>query len=244
MQLITILIFYVTIASRVRKARRFLAQSRIADEVLIADKGSTGRSQRIAEREGARIGYRLDEVPTTLCGDGRSRSPHLRTGRGVWCRLSFLLMFSPNWLFLYPGLSLLGFGVLLSVALLPGQLMVGNVGFNIHTFAVPCTADLAGVRVISFAAIARHFATARNLIGGSPRLSEFLESLTLVAVVLALMGLSGLVWCELQWASTGFGRLEYSALLQVLILSLSAVRIGSQLALTGLLSAIIEIPTR
>ncbi len=48
-------------------------------------------------------GLRITEVPTTLSPDGRSRPPHLRSWRDGWRHLRFLLLFSPRWLFLYPG---------------------------------------------------------------------------------------------------------------------------------------------
>lgn len=46
---------------------------------------------------------RIDEVPTILYKDGRSRPPHLRSWRDGWRHLRFMLLFSPRWLFLYPG---------------------------------------------------------------------------------------------------------------------------------------------
>ena len=53
----------------------------------------------------------IAEVPTTLSPDGRSRPPHLRSWRDGWRHLRFLLLFSPRWLFLYPGLGLMALGV-------------------------------------------------------------------------------------------------------------------------------------
>lgn len=53
---------------------------------------------------------RVCEVPTTLSPDGRSRPPHLRSWRDGWRHLRFLLMMSPRWLLLYPGLALLSLG--------------------------------------------------------------------------------------------------------------------------------------
>jgi glycosyltransferase involved in cell wall biosynthesis len=194
-------------------------------------------------------GYRLDEVPTTLKKDGRSRPPHLRTWRDGWRHLSFLLMYSPKWLFLYPALVLVCLGVFGAFVLLPGSVKIGEVGFDIHTFVVACMAVQVGVQAVSFAVIARQFATAHKLIPPSPRFSSVLEMMTLDkvlvgAAIITMLGLSGLIWCTLQWASTGFGPLEYSALLRILVISLTAIAIGIQLALTGFLSAIIEIPTR
>ena len=128
-------------------------------------------------------------------------------------------------------------------------MIVGHVGFDIHTFTVACMATLMGVQAISFAAAAHRFATAHQLLPPPNRFWRLLALLSLervliVAAILAIPGLGGLVWCVLQWASVGFGSLEYSVLLRVLILSMTTLAIGVQLALTAFLSAIIEIPTR
>ncbi|MGD9923124.1 MAG: glycosyltransferase family 2 protein [Pseudorhodoplanes sp.] len=197
----------------------------------------------------ALAGYRIEEVPTTLSPDGRSRPPHLRTWRDGWRHLSFLLMYSPKWLFLFPGLVLLFGGVLGATLLLPGPVMVGGVGFDVHTFLVACVAILMGVQSISFATIARRFATAHGLSPPSRRFSSILDAMTLERVLLAgafiaFFGICGFFWCLAQWVSVGFGPLQYAQMLRILILSMTALSLGLQLALTAFLSAIVYIPTR
>ena len=192
-------------------------------------------------------GYQIEEVPTILSRDGRSRPPHLRTWHDGWRHLSFLLVYSPRWLFFYPGSFLLALGIVTAFALLPGAVKVGNVAFDIHTFTVSCITVLVGTQALSFGVVAFRFAIAHKLLPPSQRLSGVLTALTLERVLIssvavALGGLAGLAWCILQWVSTGFGPLEYSAFLRILILSLTAIAIGVQLALTGFLSAIVEIP--
>ena len=54
----------------------------------------------------ALFGLTIREIPVTLRKDGRSRPPHLRTWRDGWRHLRFLLLYSPRWLFLVPGLLL------------------------------------------------------------------------------------------------------------------------------------------
>jgi glycosyltransferase involved in cell wall biosynthesis len=112
----------------------------------------------------ALAGYRIDEVSTTLSKAGRSRSPYLRTWQDGWRHLSFLLMFSPKWLFFYPGLLLIGLGIFAAFALLPGAVTIGNVGFDIHTFAVACIAVLVGAQTMSVGAVALRFATVHKLL--------------------------------------------------------------------------------
>src|SRR5262249_42903193 len=108
---------------------------------------------------------RIAEVPTTLKKDGRSRRPHLRTWRDGWRHLRFLLIFSPRWLFFYPGLALLLFGAAFSILLLPGPVYITpNISLDIHTFLVSAVTILIGMECISFAVIVRRYAAARGLL--------------------------------------------------------------------------------
>lgn len=192
--------------------------------------------------------YRIEEVPTKLARDGRSRPPHLRTWRDGWRHLSFLLMYSPRWLFLYPGFALIGLGILAGVFLFPGGLKIGGVGFDIHTFIVTSLLLIVGTQAISFAFLSRRFASAHQMMPPS-RFSSKLEAMTLerlliVAGVLFLGGFSGLLYCMSQWVDAGFGPLEYSDMLRLLLVSMTAMAMGGQLALTAFVSSIVEIPTR
>lgn len=84
------------------------------------------------------------EVPTTLRPDGRDRAPHLRTWRDGWRHLRFMLLFSPAWLFIAPGLFLLLSGLLGMLLLAPGPLRLGNLGFDVHTLLFSAAAVKIG----------------------------------------------------------------------------------------------------
>ena len=197
----------------------------------------------------ALAGYRIEEVPTTLKPDGRSRAPHLRTWRDGWRHLSFLLMYSPRWLFLYPGLLIVALGILISVLLLPGQMMIQGVGFDIHSLIVACFGAIMGMQALGFALVARRFASSHKLIPPSVKYSPLLKWLTLErallgAMILFTFGLGGLIWSIWSWAKVGFGPLQYSVLLRILVISLTLLTIGVQVALTAFFSAITEVPTK
>jgi len=87
-------------------------------------------------------GLRVAEVPTTLKPDGRSRPPHLNSWRDGWRHLKLLLTFAPHWLFLYPGVALAGIGGGLTLALIPGPLVLGAVRLDAATllFAIAASA--------------------------------------------------------------------------------------------------------
>jgi hypothetical protein len=133
--------------------------------------------------------------------------------------------------------------------LLPGTFYIGAVGIDIHTFIVACVSILLGLQSIGFAVVARRCGTRFGYIPASARYGSLLERLTLERVLIAaaalfLVGTAGLIWCIWNWASAGFGPLEYASLLRILMLSLTAVAAAVQLAFTAFLAGIFDIPTR
>lgn len=195
-------------------------------------------------------GLSIAEVPTTLSPDGRTRPPHLRSWRDGWRHLRFLLLYSPRWLFLYPGLILMALGILVTLFLLPGPVEIRpGVELDIHTMLVAAMCIIVGLQSISFALIGRRFAANYGFIPRSASFGGLLEALSLerilvVAIPLAIAGLAGLVWSVLHWAGEDFGPLAYSSTMRIMIVSMTAFVTGLQLALTGFLSSMINIPIR
>lgn len=194
--------------------------------------------------------YQICEVPTTLEKDGRSRPPHLRTWHDGWRHLSFLLMFSPRWLFIYPGLFLMLLGISIATILFPGPVEIADgIRLDIHTFLVGAIAILIGVQTLTFGLIAQRFAVKYRLLPEPKRNSRLLLFLTferglIVAVLLTGLGMAGLAWSLSAWASVDFGPLEYPLVLRVLIISLTSIAVGIQLGFAVFLSGIMNIPNR
>jgi hypothetical protein len=193
-------------------------------------------------------GLAIAEVPTTLAVDGRSRPPHLRTWSDGWRHLRFLLMFSPRWLFLYPGAVLLALGVLATLLLLPGRLMLTpQFGVDEHTFLVATIAILVGVQIVGFGVIARHFAAANGLLPRSKSLDGLMSRVSmerglLIALALMCAGVAGVTWSLWQWAALDFGPLTAPAVTRVLTLTLVLIATAVQLAFTVFLLGIIDLP--
>jgi glycosyltransferase involved in cell wall biosynthesis len=193
--------------------------------------------------------YRIEEVPTRLHPDGRSRPPHLRTWRDGWRHLRFLLIYSPRWLFLYPGLLITFVGLFGTAILLPGPVRVGGIGFDIHTFIVSCLAILVGLQTVTFAIMARKFGESRGLVPRSQRYGPLLSTITmdrmlLLALAMGSAGMIGMIYCVMTWVNTGFGPLEYQSLLRVLTLSTTAVAAALQLAFAAFLLGVMDVGTR
>jgi glycosyltransferase involved in cell wall biosynthesis len=192
--------------------------------------------------------YAIAEVPTTLAKDGRSRQSHLRTWRDGWRHLRFLLIFCPRWLFLYPGLFLIALGLLDTIVLFPGPLQIATgVRLDIKTFVVGAMAMLVGVQIVGFGLIARRLASLHGFLPDSKYLSSISAALTLdrglvIAGLLIACGMAGVVWAFSRWISVDFGPLTYPPVLRGLILSLTAVAIGVQLAFTSFLLGIVDLP--
>jgi hypothetical protein len=192
----------------------------------------------------------IAQVPTTLAVDGRSRPPHLRTWQDGWAHLRFLLMFSPRWLFLYPGLALIVLGALGTAALFPGPIMLpARFELDDHTFSVSAIAILVGVQIVGFGIIARHFVGASGLLPGSRPLAALLSAMSLerglmIALGTVCAGLCGVGWSLWQWALVDFGPLKEPAVTRVLIFSLVFIAIGVQLAFTFFLLGIVDMPLR
>ncbi len=109
------------------------------------------------------FGLRVEEVPTVLRKDGRDRPPHLRPWRDGWRHLRFMLLFSPRWLFWYPGILLMSAGIVLGVALMQGPLPLGRVTLDVHTLLFAAVAVLIGFQAASFAVLSKFFRDPRRI---------------------------------------------------------------------------------
>jgi glycosyltransferase involved in cell wall biosynthesis len=195
-------------------------------------------------------GFVIAEVPTTLDVDGRSRAPHLRTWHDGWRHLRFLLMFSPRWLFVYPGSALILLGLIGTIALFSGEIALSHrlaVGGN--TFLVAAIAILVGVQIVGFGIIARQFAATNGFLPPSRHLTVLLSTVSLergllIALGVVSVGLAGMGWSLWQWAAIDFGPITNSAIMRVLTLSLILVATGVQMAFTWFLLGVIELPLR
>ena len=188
--------------------------------------------------------YRIAEVAISLKKDGRSRPPHLQTWRDGWRHLQFLLIYSPRWLFVYPGAAILLFGLMVSGLLLPGPLRISQqVVLDIHTLIIASMAILVGVQCIGFGLVARRFAASYQLLPDSALLAYLTpRRLIIVAGGMTVSGLAGVVWAVAIWVHTGFGALTEPIVARVLVLSSAGIASGVQLAFLTFLSHVIDLP--
>ena len=179
---------------------------------------------------------RIAEVQTTLSPDGRSRPPHLRSWRDGWRHLRFMLIFSPRWLFLYPGLLLMALGLLVMVWLMPGQRVVGGVGLDIHTLLYAAAAVIIGLQAVFFAVFSKLFAIGIKLFPADRKIRWLMDQWTLergllIGLILVLLGIFGSVDAVMGWSHEHFGALSPSATMRIVIPAITGLITGLQIIL-------------
>ena len=187
---------------------------------------------------------RIEEVPTTLRPDGRSRPPHLKTWRDGWRHLRFLLLHSPEWLFLFPGLIMIGLGVAGVSLLAHGAIQISpHIELDIHTLVAACFSFVIGTQLVMFSALARRYAMIEGVLPPAGSMKKFLLGMTLEpilqgALVLFIAGCIGTIFALGHWASVGFGPILYNGVVRVLVISLTAITASIQIAASGFLASV------
>ncbi len=175
----------------------------------------------------------ISEVPIKLYPDGRTRAPHLRTWHDGWRHLRFLLLYSPKWLFLYPGLFMFFIGLILSTILFGGPVNIGSVTFDIHSMLYFSMLIVVGFQVVAFYFQSKVFAIKTDLLKEPLWLKRFekvfsLEKGLLIGLLLILIGVVLSVSSFLMWDKSAFGNLEPSKVFRVVIPAVTFLIIGGQ----------------
>jgi hypothetical protein len=195
-------------------------------------------------------GLRITEVPVTLSPDKRDRPPHLRTWRDGWRHLRFLLLYSPRWLFLYPGALLMIVGGLAGLWLLPGERALGSLRFDVHTLVYAAAAVVLGYQAVIFALFTKTFAISEGLLPEDPRLSRLYRYVTLETGLVAGIGLMivGLVLVATAigiWETRGFGPIVDTArTLRLVLVSSLAITLGVQTVFASFFLSVLGLSRR
>ncbi|TYL52503.1 glycosyltransferase family 2 protein [Agromyces mariniharenae] len=192
-------------------------------------------------------GLRVSEVPTTLDKDGRSRPPHLRSWRDGWRHLRFLLIFSPRWLFLIPGAVAFFIGLLGTLFISFGPIILGDVGFDVSSQVYLAALTVVGYQSVLFAILTKIYAQhegfriprSRNFDRLERRIS--LESSALVGLAIFVIGLAIAIWQFSMWAASGFGALDPSTTLRTAVLAALLMMLGAQTIMAGMFLGVLNV---
>lgn len=190
---------------------------------------------------------KVTEVPTKLWPDGRSRPAHLRSWQDGWRHLRFMLMLSPRWLFLYPGILLMVIGTIIGTMLLFGPISIGGVGFGIHTLAYAGAMVSIGFNAVLFAVLTRIYVLQTGAIPKKPKYLRFFKRVNLEmglasGAVVLLAGIVGLIISVVMWNQQGFGRMDNpEQTMRIVVPSVVAMSLGSQIILSSFFLSIMGI---
>jgi glycosyltransferase involved in cell wall biosynthesis len=178
-------------------------------------------------------GMRITEVPVTLRPDGRTRPPHLRTWRDGWRHLRFMLLFSPRWLFLYPGVGVFGISLLAGALLEAGGKKVGPFGFDIHTLLLAGFGCLIGYQLVVFAVFTKVFAMREGFHPPNPTYNAMfryinLETGLVLGALMTFVGVAGTLVAVASWGSAGFGALDPRTTMREVIPAAVLLTLGVQ----------------
>lgn len=189
--------------------------------------------------------WRIAEVPTVLSPAGRSRPPHLRSWRDGWRHLRFLLMMSPRWLLLYPGIGLIGAGSAAELAILRGPIIIHGVAFDIHTMLYAAGATILGLQLLLFSIVARSVGVLKGLLPVTGSLALFLRLFTVergvfAGAVLGLFGLGLAAYSVDTWAHASLGALDPVSMMRVAIPSVTLMLAGGEILFASFLLGMID----
>ena len=191
---------------------------------------------------------RIAEVPITLHPDGRSRPPHLKPWRDGWRHLRFMLIYSPRWLFLMPGLVLALLGLVCGSALAVGPLRVAGVAFDAGTLAVASLFVITGGQLVAFAFFTKVFAIGEGLLPQDTKFARVfhyfsLEKGIVLGSLLLLLGLGLLGHALWAWKEVKFGMLPFGENLRRLIPAVTLVAMGIQIVFSSFFLSILGLRT-
>ena len=195
------------------------------------------------------LGQKITEVPTTLSPDGRSRAPHLRTWRDGWRHLRFLLLYSPRWLFLYPGLAATLIGFLVTIWLLPAERAIGSVHFDVDTLTCAIGLMLIGVHISVFAVSAQVFGMREGFLPDDPKFQRLflyvqLESGLLLGIFVLLAGFIAMAYAVVVWRQASFGPLLPTHMLRLVLPAAASLMLGVEIVFSSFFLSLLGMRNR
>ena len=192
---------------------------------------------------------KITEVPTTLRPDGRSHPPHLRPYRDGWRHLRFMLVFSPRWLFFFPGLALMLLGLALSVPLARSSIRVDRVRLDLDTLIYAAFMIAGGFQSVLFAVLSRVYAVQEHLYPAGLSYRRFYRHITLergllAGFLLVLAGMASTLYALHVWQEAGFGSLNIEHIARIVIPSGLMITLGIETVLFSFFLSTLRINMR
>ena len=189
-------------------------------------------------------GLAISEVPITLHPDGRGRPPHLRSWRDGWRHLRFLLLYSPRWLFLFPGILLVVLGSLVTAALVVTPIEFGFVRLGEGALVATSVLTLIGYQAVLFACLTKVHAAAEGFLPRDPRFERVfryvkLETGLAAGFALFVAGMVFAIVAYFAWRDAGWGTRESGGTVRTVVPAALGMVLGSQTVLSSFFLSIL-----
>jgi glycosyltransferase involved in cell wall biosynthesis len=193
-------------------------------------------------------GLRMTEVPITFYKDGRTRPPHLKRWRDGWRHLRFMLLHTPKWLFIVPGIVMLIVGLLGEAILMQGMLKIGSVNLDVHTLLVMAFILVLGTQTIFTGIFAKLYTYITGTLPYDEKFDKTIKRLTLekllvLCLILGFAGFSGVLYTIYEWYKINFSALNYQVTMRRLVPSLTLVAVSVQGIFNGFMLSILFLKT-
>lgn len=158
-------------------------------------------------------GMRIVELPITLRRDGRGGASHLRWFRDGWRHLRFMLLFSPTYLFVVPGLLCMALGILPLAALGGGPRRLGALSFDVHYMVLGSLLTVLGFQIVTTGIFAKVYSHAARLYAPDRLIEVLARHFTLerglaVGAALFVAGFAIDATILVGWLESGMGSLD------------------------------------
>ncbi|SLM29956.1 Glycosyl transferase family 2 [Desulfamplus magnetovallimortis] len=187
---------------------------------------------------------KIGQIPITLRCDKRTSPPHLRSFRDGWRHLRFMLLYTPKWLFVFPGLILFLTGLAGSLILLPKPLTISGVTLDLNTLLVSSTAMLVGFQLCFFGIFTKAYGVSIGLLPGKDYWLKLINGKSveigiIAGFIIILTGAAILGYALIGWKNAGFGELSYQESLRQVIPAVTCLGLGIQTVVSGFALAIL-----
>ncbi len=187
---------------------------------------------------------KIQEVPITYYP--RKGGSKLNSFPDAWRHIRFMLLFSPDWLFMVPGLILFFMGFLaLVLAGLESFVLFGH-RFDVHAMILFTFVSLVGFQIINLGLFAKTYSYLEGFIKEDKLLEKFynmfvLEKGILLGVLSLISGLfiNGIIF--FQWIKTGFGPLNE---VKISLVGLLLMVVGIQTIFSSFFLSLLGLPRK
>jgi len=183
---------------------------------------------------------KIGEMPITYYP--RKGESKLSSFRDAWRHIRFMLLYSPNYLFLLPASLIFLFGIILLVRLLLGPIWLFGRFWDIHVMVFSSIITILGWQVLNLGLCAKMYAyhIGLELTGFTQKIIKMfsLEKALLLGGIISLIGFGFSFYVFIVWAKAGFGEL---AQVKTAIVSLTLIAMGVGTIFSSFLVSMLEI---